>query len=238
MPADGTDGWRPERPERAQASDALFRSVTSEAIGAGLMSFLIVAAGLLGERFAIDNIAIASLATALTGAASFAVLARVLAPAAVSYFNPGVALAFILSGRIDFVTGLCCAAAQIAAAFLGVMIAHIVTNTGLVQVATQIQSGEGVWAGEFLGTALFVFALLSVSAQSPDRLPLTGAFCLLAAALATPSTSFANPALTLARTLTDSFTAIRLNDAVTIAGIQLLAALAAFALYRWMKAGA
>lgn len=235
MPADGSDA-QPERgPARpAQSSDALLRTITAEAIGAGMLTFLIVAAGILGERFAIDNIALASLITALAGAAAFAVLARALTPAAVAYFNPAMALAFILSGRIDVLTGVLCAAAQIAAAFLGVMIAHIVTNTGLVQVATQIQTGEGVWLGEFLGAGLFVFALLSVMHRRPERASLTGAFCLLTIALATPSTSSANPALTLARTLTDSFTAIRLMDAVAIAGIQLAAAIVAFALYRWL----
>jgi glycerol uptake facilitator-like aquaporin len=130
MPADGGEGGRPGRP--IQAPVDVTRTAAAEAIGAGLLAFIVVAAGLLGERFAIDSIAIASLITALGGAAAFAVLARVLVPAAVSYFNPAIAFAFILSGRIDLLTGMLCAAAQIAAAFLGVMLAHIVTNTGLV----------------------------------------------------------------------------------------------------------
>lgn len=209
--------------------------MAAEAIGAGLLTVFIAAAGILGERQALDSIAVVSLITALAGAAAFAVLARALAPSAVSYFNPAIAFAFVLSGRLDLLTGLLCAAAQIAAAFLGVMVAHIVTNTGLVQVASQIQTGAGVWLGEFSGTGLFVFALLSLSAKSPERLPLTGALCLLAISLATPSTSFANPALTVARALTDSFTAIKLSDALTIAAIQLLAAVAAFILHRWLK---
>ena len=90
-------------------------------------------------------------------------LARAFSHLALSAFNPALAFAFILSGRIGLLTGLLSAAAQIAAAFLGVVAAHLVTNTGLIQVATQIQSGAGVWTGEFLGTALFVFAMLSLA---------------------------------------------------------------------------
>jgi hypothetical protein len=132
-------------------------------------------------------------------------------------------------------TGLIRAGAQIAAAFLGVMLAHLVTNTGLVQVAGQIQTGEGVWLGEFLATALFVFAMLAAARGSTGSAALTGALCLLASALATPSTSLANPALTLARALTDSFLSIRLSDALLIAAIQMIAAIAAWAAYRWLR---
>jgi glycerol uptake facilitator-like aquaporin len=202
-----------------------------DALGSGLLTFLIVAAGLLAERHAGGSIALAALITALAGAAGFLVLTRASPSWAAGGFNPAIIFALILSGRVGIVPGLLRAAAQIAAAFLGVMLAHLVTNTGLVQTATQIQTGAGVWCGEFLGTALFVLATLSLATHGRDALmPVTGALALLAIALATPSLSFANPALTLARALTDSFTAIRLIDAATIAGIQCLAALAAWLL--------
>jgi glycerol uptake facilitator-like aquaporin len=217
------------------ALPTLAMRLAAEAVGSGLLTFLVVAAGLLAERQAGSSIALAVLITALAGAAGFFLLTRALSPWAASLFNPALALAFTLSGRVGLVTGIFSAAAQIAAAFLGVMLAHLVTNTGLVQVATQIQTGEGVWVGEFLGTGLFVFASLRAVERSPERLPLTGAFCLLAISLATPSTSFANPAVTLARALTDSFTAIRLNDALWIAAMQMVAVVAAVALYRWLR---
>ena len=217
------------------AYPAITLRVAAEAAGCGLLTFLIVAAGLLAERQG-GSIALAVLITALAGAAAFLVLTRALSPWAVSGFNPALAFALILSGRMDLVTGILSAAAQIAAAFLGVMLAHLVTNTGLVQVATQIQTGTGVWTGEFLGTGLFVLAMLSLTARGREALiPLTGALALLAISLATPSLCFANPALTLARSLTDSFTAIRLADAAAIAGVQCLAALGAWLLHLWLS---
>jgi glycerol uptake facilitator-like aquaporin len=224
-------------PARPASPDAVMRLI-AEAMGSGLLTFLIVAAGLLAERHAGESIALAALITALAGAAGFLVLARAMSPWPLIGFNPALALALIVSGRLDLMTGLLSAAVQIAAAFLGVMLAHLVSNTGLVQVATQIETGAGVWTGEFLGTGLFVFAMLSLKARGQDALiPLTGALALLVIALATPSLSFANPALTLARALTDSFTAIRLIDAAAIAGVQCLAALGAWLMCLWLSPG-
>ena len=207
------------------ACPAISLRIAAEAAGCGLLTFLIVAAGLLAERQG-GSIALAVLITALAGAAGFLVLTRTLSPWTACGFNPALAFALILSGRIDLITGILSAAAQIAAASLGVMLAHLVTNTGIVQVATQIQTGTGVWTGEFLGTGLYVFAILTLTARGREApIPLTGALALIAISLATPSLSFANPALTVARSLTDSFTAIRLVDAAAIAGVQCLAAI-------------
>lgn len=219
---------------RTEVGDAdLSRTIIAEAAGSGLLTFIIVAAGILAERFAIHNTALALLMTALAGAAGFIVLIRIFGPSAPACFNPALALALTLNGHLKLPAALSIAAVQTIAAFLGVMLAHIVTNTGMIQVATQIQSGEGVWAGEYLATALFILALLSAQ-RWPSKISLTGGFALLTIALVTPSTSFANPALTLARSLTDSFTAIRLGDALIITGVQMLAALCAWGFHVWL----
>ncbi len=211
------------------------RTVAAEAAGAGFIAFAVVSAGILGERHAIHDVALALTITALTGALAFLVLARALEGHARCYFNPALTLAIVLSGRMPLAAGLTCAAAQILAAFTGVFAAHLVTNTGIVQTATQIYSGPGVWLGEALATAFFTFAALMALARGRNLMPVTGAACLLVAALATPSISFANPALTLARSLTDSFTAIALSGAVLIAAFQFLAAIGGWAFYRWMN---
>ena len=218
------------------ASLTMTMRLTAEAAGSGFLALIIVAAGILAERHAGGSIALAALITALAGASGFLVLMRTLSPWAASLFNPALALAFMLTGRADLMTGILSAAAQIAAAFLGVMLAHLVTNTGLIQAATQIQTGTGVWTGEFLGTGLYVFAILTLTARGREApIPLTGALALIAISLATPSLSFANPALTVARSLTDSFTAIRLVDAAAIAGVQCLAAIGAWLLHLWFS---
>ena len=209
------------------------RMTAAEALGSGLLAFVAVSAGVLAERYAIHDLHIALFMTAVATSCAFYVLARMLGDHAPALFNPALALALALSGRLAYMTAIFSASAQIAAAFLGVMIAHLVTNTGLVQTATQLHTGEGVWAGEFVASALFILAMLTVTGGTSRHAPLTGAACLLAIALATPSVSFASPALSLARGLTDSFMAMRLEDAVLIAAIQIAAALAAWLLHRW-----
>jgi glycerol uptake facilitator-like aquaporin len=203
------------------------RMLVAEAIGAGVLTFLVVAAGILSERYAGGNIALAILTTALAAAAGFAAMARALGPLAPSLFNPAFAFALAVSGRLPLFGALLAGGAQMAAACAGVMIAHMVTNTGRVQVATQIQTGLPVWLGEFIAAALVVFVLLRLTATASRGVPLFGGLALLAAALATPSLSLANPAITLARGLTDSFTSIRLEDAGLIVACQLAGALAA-----------
>ena len=237
------DRSEPETLTEKSQADALGRSgdvtrmLVAESLGSGILSFLVVAAGILGERYAGGNIGLVILITALSAAAGFAALARALSPAAPSLFNPAFAFALALSGRMPLVSALLAGAAQIAAACLGVMIAHMVTNTGLVQIATAIQTGWPVWMGECLAAGLVIFVWLRVLATAPRALPLFGALSLLALALATPSLSFANPAITLARGLTDSFTSIGLADAGLILVCQFTGALIASLLDNWLFAG-
>lgn len=208
--------------------------LAAEALGAGLLAFVILAASILGERFADGNTALVVLMTSLAGASAYAVIAQLFSGRnrdtlamgiAAAGFNPAIALAHVLAGRLALVPALLAAAAQIAGGLLGAMVAHLVTNMGVVQVATQMQTGIGVWTGEFIATALFVLVVL----RGHGRTALAAAG-LLAVALATPSLSFANPAVTFARTLTDSFSSIRLQDGAIIAAFQLLGAIAAYAL--------
>ena len=208
--------------------------LVAEALGAGVLTFLVVASGILAERYAGGNIGLAILIVALSAAAGFAALARALGSVAPSLFNPAFAFCLAVSGRTPLLPALLTGAVQMAAACLGVMLAHMVTNTGLVQIATQIQAGWPVWIGEFLAAAFAMFVLLRLEHTAPRTLPHFGAFALLAMAIATPSLSLANPAITLARGLTDSFTSIRLGDAGVIVACQLAGALAASLLKAWL----
>ena len=210
------------------------RRLAAEALGAGLLTFLTVAAGILAERFSGGSVGLAMAVTALTAAAAFAVLTQTLGVLAAGCFNPALAFALALSRTFSLGFALLSAAAQIAAAMLGVVIAHMVTNTGLVQVAGAIQFGAPVWIGEFIAAGLVIFVLLRLTATTPRAVPLLGALAMLAVAMATPSLSLANPAVTLARGLTDSFTSIRLADAGLIVLCQFAGAFAAWLLQGWL----
>lgn len=213
------------------AHPASGRQLGAETLGAAVLAFVIVAAGILGERFAGGNTALAMLMTCIAGSVAFAVLSWRLRDEARAMFNPAIVLALLLRGRLALIPAALTAAVQMAGAFLGAITAHIVTNMAAVQVASQLQTGLGVWTGEFLASALFALTILTSGA----RAALAGGGCLLAISLATPSLSFANPALTFARSLTDSFTAIRLEDGAIIAALQLGGALAAFVVLRILR---
>ena len=223
-----------EHPVAAQAPGDATRTLVAEGLGAGLLAFLTVAAGLLAERYSAGNIGLAILITGLAAAGGFAALSRAMGNAAPSLFNPAFAFALAISGKSPLVPALLAGAAQMAAACLGVMLAHMVTNTGLVQIATQIQTGAPVWTGEVIASALVVFVLLRLKETGGRALPLFGGLAMLAAILATPSLSLANPAVTLARGLTDTFTSMRLADAGLILACQFAGALGAALLSGWL----
>lgn len=212
-------------------------TVFAEMAGTGLLTFLIVAAGIFAERYMLQNATFTLLITAATGACGFLALSYIFARETRCYFTPALAFVFVLDGSLPLVAGLICASSHILAAMAGVMAAHLVTNTGLIQTAGLAQSGLAVWFGEALATASFVFAGFAALSHSRKFMPLTGAVSLLVIAFSTPSISFANPALTLARSLTDSFTAIALVDGGMIAVIQLSAAAGGWAFYRWLNRG-
>jgi glycerol uptake facilitator-like aquaporin len=225
-------------PAAHRASSDVTRVLVAQALGSGLIAFVTIATGILAERYAGGNIALASFMTAVSGACAFAGLTLSLGIFAGSCFNPALAFALALSRKLPLSAALFSGATQMAAAMVGVMLAHMVTNTGFVQIATQIQYGQPVWIGEFIASALFVFVALRLITAAPRLLPLAGALCLLAIALATPSLSFANPALTLARGLTDSFTSMRLGDASLVVACQFAGALAATLIDGWLFSGA
>lgn len=214
----------------------LTRRISAEALGSGLLSFFAVAGAILAERHSGGTISLVVLMTALSVSLVFGLLAQLMGGVAPALFSPLAALVLALDGRIALVIALLSAAAQIAAAYLGVMIAHLVTNSGLVQAATQIQTGAPIWTGELIAAAFFALAILAALEKLPTYIGIIGGASLFAVSLVTPSMSFANPAMTLARTLTDSFTSIRLEDATLICGIQLLGGVIGFAVFRWLIA--
>lgn len=212
-------------------------TVLLEGVGAGVLAFIIVAAGILAERYALHDAAFIVPVIAMASAYGFIALAAIFGAKARCFFNPAVAFARVLRGDLPLVAGLTCAAAQIMGAGAGVMMAHFATGTGLIQNASLNYIGAAVWAGEAAATAAFIIALLFLEERGRYIAAFVATAVLFMAAAVTPSVSFANPALTLARSLTETFTSIALMDAVIIALVQLAAAgLGVFALQRVKQA--
>src|SRR5260221_2407712 len=213
---------------------ALSRRVVAEALGTAFLLAAVVGSGIMGEKLAGGNIAIALLANTLATGAALMTLIFAFGPISGAHFNPAVTLADASQGGISWSDALAYVAAQVLGAFVGVGVAHLMFGEALVQVSQHVCAGGGQLFSEFIAT----FGLLSViwgcSRLRSDAVPLAVGLYITAAYWFTASTSFANPAVTLARGFTDTFAGIRPVDAPGFILSQLLGALAATVLFRWL----
>ena len=184
------------------------RALAAEFIGSLILFATVVGSGIMAERLAGGNVAVALIGnTAATGAVLY-VLITLLGPVSGAHFNPAVTL--MLGARrlwLPFV------AAQLLGGVIGVLIAHAMFGLPLIETSTHIRTGAGQWIGEFVATFGLLFTIVVGSRQRPDAVPALVALWIVAGYWFTSSTSFANPAITIARALTDSFAGIRPADA-------------------------
>lgn len=200
------------------------RSAAAEALGTALLLAAVVGSGIMGERLAGGNVAIALLANSL--ATGFALMALIIAFADRSgaHFNPVVTLA--LAARRQFPAGRIFGyvAAQILGALAGVLIAHAMFDLDLVQASAKVRSSPGQWLSEVVATFGLVFLVLSIDARRAWAAPFAVGAYMAAAYWFSASTSFANPAVTLARGFTATFAGIGLGNVPAFIVLQLAGA--------------
>jgi glycerol uptake facilitator-like aquaporin len=213
---------------------SLTRRIVAEFTGTLFLLAAVVGSGIMGERLAAGNIAIALLANSIaTGAALVAII---LAFGSISgaHLNPAVTLADAWQGGIPWIETPAYVFAQIAGAFGGVATAHLMFGLSVFSASTHSRSGPAQLFSEFVAT----FGLLSVIwgcvRYRPSAVPLAVGAYITAAYWFTSSTSFANPAVTLARSLTNTFAGIRPADIGGFIAVQFAGAMAATALFRWL----
>jgi glycerol uptake facilitator-like aquaporin len=213
----------------------LLRRLVSEALGTALLLATVVGSGIMGERLAGGNVAIALLANTIATGAGLVALILTFGPISGAHFNPAVTLADASQGGIPWRDVPAYVLAQVGGAFGGVAAAHVMfTQPALFFASQHERSGMAQLLGEFIAT----FGLLSVIwgcvRRRPDMVPIAVGAYITAAYWFTSSTSFANPAVTLARAATDTFAGIRPADAPGFICAQLAGAAAATALFRWL----
>jgi glycerol uptake facilitator-like aquaporin len=205
-----------------------FRPVFAEALGTALLLAAVVGSGIMAERLSGGNVGLALLANAIaTGAALFALIVM-FGPISGAHFNPVVTLA--LSARRDsparwivpFI------AAQVVGAILGVWLAHLMFDLPILQASTKVRTGIGQWAAEATATFGLVLLILLGVRKAPERLPAAVALYITGAYWFTASTSFANPAVTIARALSNTFAGIAPADAPMFVAAQLVGGLLAW----------
>lgn len=196
----------------------MLRKLLAELTGSALLAGVVIGSGILAARLADGDVAVALLAnTAATGAILY-VLVTTLGPVSGAHFNPAVTLAMALRGKTPIVTASCYIPAQIAGCAAGAVLAHAMFALPLVQTGTVVR--DGLWLSEGVATFALVLAIFGAVRFKPDAIPAVVALVICAGYWWTPSTSFANPAITLARTLTDTFAGIRAQDAPAFIGAQ------------------
>lgn len=214
----------------------LGRAATAEAIGTALLLAIVVGSGIMAERLAQGNAAVALLGNSLATGAGLYVLIEMFGPVSGAHFNPIVSAISAVRGTL----GKCdCAfyiVAQLGGALAGVVIAHAMFSLPLIQVSEHIRPTLGEGLGEFVATFGLITLILVTSRYRPDSVALAVAAFITSAYWFTSSTSFANPAVTLARAFTDTFAGIALDNVPLFLGGQVLGGLAALVVAPWLAA--
>ncbi len=210
---------------------SLARRIAAEGVGTALLLAAVVGSGIMGERLAGGNVALALLANSLATGAVLVALILAFGPVSGAHFNPLVTLA--VGERLTRRDAAFYVGAQIAGAFAGVAAAHLMFDAPLFSAAQQIRTGNGQWLSEGLATFGLVAVILGCARTRPQAVAYAVGGYIAAAYWFTASTSFANPAVTLARAVTDSFAGIRPADVPAFLLAQAAGAGAATVLFRW-----
>ena len=214
----------------------LAQRLGAEFIGAAFLLATVIGSGIMGERLAGGNEALALLGNTLPTGAILVVLITMLAPVSGAHFNPAVTGAFWLRGDIGGRDGALYVVAQIAGALVGVIAAHAMFELPLWQAGVKIRSGPGQWLAEGIATFGLLLTILATLRARPAAVPMSVGLYIIAAYWFTASTSFANPAVTMARAFSDTFAGIRLPDVPAFIAAQLVGAVAGLLVARWLFA--
>jgi glycerol uptake facilitator-like aquaporin len=190
------------------------KAALAEAIGTALLLSAVVGSGIMGERLAQGNVALALLANSFATGCALVALITAFAARSGAHFNPVVTLAFAWRAGFPWPRVPGYIAAQFAGALIGVLAAHAMFDLALLQESSTVRSGPGQWWSEVVATFGLILVVLSCDGKRAWSAPVAVGAYIAAAYWFTASTSFANPAVTLARAFTATFSGIRLADVV------------------------
>ena len=214
------------------------RGVVAEAMGTSILLAAVVGSGIMGERLAGGNVAITLLANSLATGAALTALILAFGPISGAHFNPVVTMVEAVQGRLLPKQAVSYVLAQALGAFTGVIAAHVMFSEPLLLASTHERSGFAQMFSEFVATFGLVTVIFTVSRSRASAVPFAIAAYIVAAYWFTSSTSFANPAVTAARALTNTFTGIRPADVPAFLVGQVGGAVASMVVCRWLAGGA
>jgi glycerol uptake facilitator-like aquaporin len=208
---------------------SLARRLAAEGLGSLFLLATVIGSGIMAERLAGGNTALALLCNTIPTGAILAVLTLVFGPVSGAHFNPAVSAVFALRGDLPWRTAGAYAAAQLAGAVAGAVLAHAMFELPLLQLGAIVRNGPGQWLAEAVATFGLVTVILGCLKPAAAAIPFAVGLYITAAYWFTASTSFANPAVTVARALTDTFSGIAPGDVPAFILAQLAGAFAAAA---------
>ncbi|HTS41907.1 MAG TPA: MIP/aquaporin family protein [Xanthobacteraceae bacterium] len=206
----------------------------AKCLGTAMLLAAVVGSGIMAERLAGGNGAIALLCNTLPTGAILIVLILIFGPISGAHFNPAVSVAFSLRGMLPWPTAALYIAVQIAGAIAGVWVAHLMFELPLWQVSMTARTGSGQWLAEFVACFGLLLTIFGCVSRSSAAVPYAVGLYITSAYWFTASTSFANPAVTIARSFSNTFAGIAPAGAPAFIMAQLLGMLAAVAIARWL----
>jgi glycerol uptake facilitator-like aquaporin len=217
-------------------TETLGRRLAAEGLGTALLLATVVGSGIMGETLSGGNVALALLGNTLPTGAILVVLILIFGPVSGAHFNPAVSLTFALRGELPWQEAALYVTVQIAGAVIGVWAAHLMFELPVVQLSLKARSGPAQGFAEFVATFGLLLTIFGCVARAPLATPYAVGLYITAAYWFTASTSFANPAVTIARSLSDTFAGIAPANVALFIVAQLIGALAALGVAAWLFA--
>ena len=213
---------------------SLGRRLVAEWLGSAFLLAAVVGSGIMAQKLAGGNVALALLCNTIPTGAILVVLILIFGPLSGAHFNPAVTLAFALRGELPWAVGGLYIVAQIAGGIAGVFAAHLMFELPVLQSSLTVRTGIGQWFAEGVATFGLLLTIFGCIARAPSAVPYAVGLYITSAYSFTASTSFANPAVTIARSLSDTFAGIAPGGVVAFIAAQLAGAALAVMLSGWL----
>jgi glycerol uptake facilitator-like aquaporin len=213
---------------------SIARRAVAEVLGTGLLLATVVGSGVMAAKLSSGNDALALLCNTLPTGAVLVVLIQMFGPVSGAHFNPAVSIGFALRGELSWRDAALYIACQVAGAILGVWLAHLMFELPVWQLSTHVRTGSGQWLAEGVATFGLILCILGCRSCAPASVPYAVGLYITAAYWFTASTSFANPAVTVARSLTNTFAGIAPAGVFGFILAQMAGMLIGVALGSWM----
>lgn len=210
------------------------RKLAAEFLGTAFLLATVIGSGIMAETLSPSNTGVALLANMAATGAILIVLILIFGPISGAHFNPAVTLAFLIRKEISFGLAITYFVVQILAAIAGAIIAHIMFGTPLLEASTHVRTGPAQWIAEIIATFGLLATIFGCVRFRVSAVPYAVGLYISAAYWFTSSTSFANPAVTIARSFTDTFSGIRPDDMPAFIAAQLIGAVLATVIFGWL----